>query len=485
MEEGWVVEYSCMSELKGLVSASAETMLSDLPDGTPSTRTNSTEWQSTPRDSGGSSLAASISNSERLHKRRSCIPEALLLKQGSFGAAVFSLASSAIGSGSLALPYMLKSTGICSGIVMLIVGAVLSHLSLEVLMVATRRTGSRSLADLVALATGHRAARGAVNGVVAVYGVSAVLCCLVFIGDFFCGIAHSPLIDVQISRSSAICLVAVCVVWPLALPRSLSALRYASALSIAAIGFITLAVVCKAPTYAALRQMEGEFALLGEDNHLGEDGLLWWSGDPRAWLRAFGIALFAFAAQTNAVPVAYGLHEVDTNQVRWVSLCSMSLALAVYVPLALCGYLSFRGGTHQDFILNYPDDDVVMLLVRCCCLASMCISVPINLSPAAQSIAGFASGALNKHPAALHRGIVTVVVAICTLVATRSEHIAGIIGLIGAGLGSIVVLVLPALICRNLLVQSSAPQKAARLSGILFAASALGFAAFCLQVFNM
>jgi len=344
------------------------------------------------------------------------------------------------------------------------------------------------LADLVAVATGRGSARCFVNAVVAIYGVSAVLCCLVFIGDFFSGIASSPLLGLDVSRSTSIIVIAICVVWPLALPRSLGALRYASALSVAAICLISLVVAWKALFSAAAVEplVAGPPGGANLEKDTAANKLLWWTDDPGAAVRAFGVALFAFAAHTNAVPVAATLRDDDAARLRRISLCSVCLELAVYVPLALGGYLTFRGATKEDFILNYRNDDPAILAVRCLCGASMCIGVPINLSPAARSIAGLLSDSRRQEgSAALHRVIVTVVIAACTCLAVRSDHIAEIIGLIGGSLGTIVALVWPAIVYRRILFVSQPTRQVKGLLGLLVCASLLGFSAFALQLYKV
>jgi len=168
-----------------------------------------------------------------------------LLGEGSLGAAVFTLVTSAMGAGCLSLPFMLKNSGIISGLLMLCVGAILAHLSLVVLMSCARYTESESMAQLVSVARGGGSGR-IVDVVIAVYGIAAVLCYLMFIGDFFLGIARSPVLNLDVSRETLIVCIALVVVWPLSLPRRLSALRYVCVLSVMAIGLTAIVVAWRA-----------------------------------------------------------------------------------------------------------------------------------------------------------------------------------------------------------------------------------------------
>lgn len=416
--------------------------------------------------------------------------------EGSVLAGVFTLVSSAMGAGCLSLPFMMKRSGIILGFLMLVLGALMAHLSLVVLMSCARYTESHSMARLVSLARDPKSERQGqgplrrlftssktVDVVIAVYGIAAVLCYLIFIGDFFTGIARSSLINSTVSRETLIVTVAVCVVWPLSLPRSLTALRYVCVVSVMAICLTAVAVACKAPGYMAR-------GALGASTHLGEHSmeraeeawvLKWWDTDWRSALQSFSISLFAFAAHTNAVPVATSLKRADPSSIWCVSLYSVCIELVFYVLMGLGGYLSFRGLTKQDFILNYRNDDVSMFAVRCVYGVVVCLGAPINLSPAASSIQGLLRGDGAKSSCALHFVVVTVIIAGCTFVALLDEHIADVIGLIGASFGTLIVLAWPAMVYRKTLYHLH-PKKIRRVVFYSLASAAtLGFVAFASQ----
>ena len=90
------------------------------------------------------------------------------------------------------------------------------------------------------------------------YGMAAVLIYMMLIGDFFADIAQSPLFGyADVPRQHLILASLVCV-FPLSIPRNVTALRYISFLSTGVIVFLTAVVVAKmpahvlaTPTYAA------------------------------------------------------------------------------------------------------------------------------------------------------------------------------------------------------------------------------------------
>lgn len=318
-----------------------------------------------------------------------------------------------------------------------------------------------------------------VDGVIAIYGIAAVLCYLMFIGDFFVGIARSPLLSLSVSREALIVTISVMIVWPLSLPRDLSALRYVCVLSVLAICLTALVVACRAPSYAAMGS-----TMLEEDEELWK--LKWWSGDALSHLKSFSIALFAFAAHTNAVPVATSLKQADAESIQRVSFYSVCIELVFYAVMGLAGYVSFRGHTKQDFILNYRSDDMTMFCVRCMYGIVVCLGAPINLSPAASSILGLLNlGEARASRKAQHCIVVTSIIAVCVCVALWSEKVADVIGLIGASFGSLIVLVWPAMIYRGALFDLHPHRLARAVFFSLLLASTFGILAFIAQCLSM
>jgi len=195
--------------------------------------------------------------------------------------------------------------------------------------------------------------------------------------------------------------------------------------------------------------------------------------------------LFAFAAHTNAVPVATSLKRADGLSIWCVSFYSVCIELIFYTVMGLGGYLSFRGLTKQDFILNYGNDDLVMFVVRCVYGVVVCLGAPINLSPAASSILGLLScGGDSKRLQRLHPIVVTLVVMGCVCVAIWNEQVADVIGLCGASFGTLIVLAWPAVIYRKVLFDLHPPNLARGVYALLKCAAFMGFAAFSVQAYG-
>mmetsp|Transcript_122462 Transcript_122462/g.305793 ORF Transcript_122462/g.305793 Transcript_122462/m.305793 type:complete len:561 (-) Transcript_122462:392-2074(-) len=402
--------------------------------------------------------------------------------EGSPLAGIFTLVSSAMGAGCLSLPFMFKQSGIILGLLLLFAGAVLAHLSLVVLMCCARYTDSGSMAHLVSLAGGSSRGGRAVDVVIAIYGIAAVLCYMMFIGDFFGGIVRSPFLGWDVPRETLIICIAAVVVWPLSLPRSLTALRYVCVLSVVSICITAVVVAFKTPEQQSLGFEEAS----GSGTQAPDDWeLRWWNSDPRCALQSFSIAIFAFAAHTNAVPVATSLKRADGRSIWCVSFYSVCIEFIFYALMGLGGYLSFRGLTKQDFILNYSNDDLVIFVVRCVYGVVVCLGAPINLSPCASSILGLLSqGGERTRLQQLHPLVVTLVVVGCVCIAIWNEQVADVIGLIGSSCGTLIVLAWPSMIYRRVLFDLHPPRLAKGVYALLRCAALMGFAAFSVQAYS-
>jgi len=405
---------------------------------------------------------------------------------------VFTLVASAMGAGCLSLPHMMRQSGLGLGLVLLICGAAFAHLSLVVLMSCARYTKCRSLAQLVALSCGAADIEAKilrqgrvrmdlfVDAVLAAYGVAAVLIYMMLIGDFLGGIAQHPALfgsAVAVPRAPLI-LGALPLLLPLSLPREVSALRHICVLSTSAIAFMAVAVLVKTP---ALTMAHAE---------LGKQ-IVWFDGDAWTTLKSFSIAVFSFASHTNAVPVGTTLKDPRPARIWRVSLSSVLIELVVYIVIAVGGYLSFMGDTKQDFIRNYPNDDRLMLLVRCVYSVPIVFGVPINLSPAAASMLALAQRATADHDGRssyaegawcnkgmLHAFIVTAVLFCCAAVAICSEAIADVIGLMGSLFGTFICLWWPYRIYCAVLGKFHGYRLATALRTLWLASTIVGISAF-------
>ena len=323
------------------------------------------------------------------------------------------------------------------------------------------------------------------------YGMAAVLIYMMLIGDFFADIAKSPLFGYTEVPRQHLIVASLVFVFPLSIPRNVTALRYISFLSTSVIVFLTAVVLAKMPAH-----------VLANEATAAEVAPWTNAGRFQTVLQSFAMALFSFNAHTNAVPVAMALDQPRAARIWQVSFFSVLIEFAIYAIIATAGYLSFGNSTKQDFIRNYPADDGWMLVVRCVYSVPVIFGVPINLSPAAASIQAlaarlFSGGHLQRQASeqqprswrshARRAWIVGTVLLCSAALAICCEAFADVIGLFGAFFGTVICLVWPLRIYQRVMKDLHSRLLATVVSVALTVASFLGGLAFleqCARVFQ-
>lgn len=364
------------------------------------------------------------------------------LQPGGIRSCSAALAATALGAGALALPYAFSLTGVGLGLVTMTAAAFVSALSLQILMVAARYTGTSSYASVLELAVGSRAASAALDLTVLLNGVGAVTCILIFEGDFCPSVFGSPpgLPGMVVSRDVAVVGAAIAA-WPLTLPSEISALRYV-AVAVPVALLITLGIVLwDAPELHRAARAAG-------------DHITWWDFNARRWLQAAAIMVNAFANHMNAVPAANLLENpsiarivkatVNANLLVWFLLCCIGVG----------GYVSWAGATQGDFLLNYPQDRPEIWVCRLMLALLVYFVLPVSILPTAKSCGQLALrvvGSEQEVGPKTHAASATILLASCTGIALRVRDVASVLGLLGGLLASSIMFVFPAIIYRFLL----------------------------------
>jgi len=369
------------------------------------------------------------------------------LEPGSIRSASLALMATALGAGALAIPFAFSLTGVGLGLATLFAAAMVSALSLQILMVAARYTGLKSYAELLELAAGSAAASLMLDLTVVLNGVGAVTCILIFEGDFLPAIFKSPpggLPGFALPRSWAVAGAALAA-WPLTLPDDISALRYVSILVPLAV-MITVAIVL-----TDTPELHREVRELG-----GAAGRVqWWDFEPMRWLKAASIMVNAFANHQNAVPVA---RQLDNPSVARIVKTTVNANLAVWALLAsmgMGGYMSWAGLTKGDFLLNYPDGRPEIWICRIMLSLVVYLVLPVSILPTAKSGAQLILRLCGHRTAEIsgkaHAMSATLLLCGCTTIALLVSDVAAVIGVLGGVLASSLMFWFPALVFWKLL----------------------------------
>jgi amino acid permease len=363
------------------------------------------------------------------------------LEPGSVRTASSALAATALGAGALAVPYAFSLTGLGLGLLTLTMAGLISSLSLQVLMIAGRYTGTESYAAVLELAVGSKWASLMLDLVVLMNGIGAIACILIFEGDFLPSVLASPpgLSGVHLSRVGGVIAAAIAV-WPLTLMPNISALRFVN-VAVPIVLVVTISIVlCDVPTFSARLPA-------------GED-IVWWDFEPKKWLQAAAIMINAFANHQNAIPAVTSMEKPSILRIVKATLHGNLMVLVLYACLGTGGYVSFAGATKGDFLLNYPEGRPEIWACRLMLALIVYLVLPVAAMPTAKSAAQFILSVLGRDTTVgpkTHKVSATVLMLFCATIASLVSDVSSVIGVLGGILASSLMFWFPAVVFKSLL----------------------------------
>uniref|UniRef100_A0A0D3F9Z4 Amino acid transporter transmembrane domain-containing protein n=1 Tax=Oryza barthii TaxID=65489 RepID=A0A0D3F9Z4_9ORYZ len=268
----------------------------------------------------------------------------------SFSGAVFNLSTTIVGAGIMALPATMKVLGLVPGLILVMLAAVLTDASIELLVRFSRAVGATSYGEAMGDAFGAFG-RGLLQLCVVVNNVGVMVVYMIIIGDVLSGksssggVHHHGVIEGWFGpnrwngRFSILVIVTLGVFTPLTCFKRVDSLKYTSALSVA------LAVVFVVITagITTIKLMRGQIPMpkLFPDVHD-------WSSTWRLFTAA-PVLVTAYICHYNVHPIHNELK--DHSQIRPIVRASLLLCLVVYTTTSFFGFLLFGEATLDDMLV--------------------------------------------------------------------------------------------------------------------------------------
>jgi len=384
----------------------------------------------------------------------------------SVSSSVFTLVSSAFGGGLLTLPFAVMQTGWLVGLLLLLVSGGLNFISISMLIDCTHKVKKYSYASLLGQAIGAKSAL-VLDLVMVMYGFGAIIAYYIYLADFL-----TPLTSVvssgylECNRSCSI-LVSFCVALPLTFPEKLSALKFVSPISTLSLLFTAIVVVFRSP-----------------GNHANSDKIFEAVKLDPNFLQSFSIILFSFVCHLNVVSVAAELAEPTPARIRRVACLVSGLLFVFYSLIGVLGYFSFGSGISQNFINNFPADNLATT-VRLTLTLTLLFSLPITASPTSHAIVHYALalGLVSPPGGRLRLGAAAAVLGSAAVIANYLTGAAVVLGVLGGSFGTLLMLVFPALIYRTIFRDEMTAQGIFGVS-LMAAGSAVSFASVAFTLLN-
>eukprot|EP00927_Polykrikos_kofoidii_P003898 TRINITY_DN11564_c0_g1_i1.p1 TRINITY_DN11564_c0_g1~~TRINITY_DN11564_c0_g1_i1.p1 ORF type:complete len:517 (+),score=66.66 TRINITY_DN11564_c0_g1_i1:83-1552(+) len=308
------------------------------------------------------------------------------LGPGSQRGAVLALASTAFGSGILALPWVFAVLGLPLGVLVLVSAGTASLISQRILANAAYATKLDDYAAIIAHSLGN--SMGILLDVIMfIYTLGSVIGYFVFIEQFGPPLADSLNLPKDFQDPKRMVIVfTIFPVLPMAILRSLSALRYATMVNVASLIVVAVTVCVMCPS--RLGEMTEK-----EEYPLAEDW--WYTPVVRAWTdipQAFAYCFYSFSCHVNLFQKYRELDSPNSKRVKKVLDRAVFLEMGVYIVVGTCGYLSLGPPCEESVPTTaWPSCTPVNILssprfsgpggviARIAMLVALLICVPVNI----------------------------------------------------------------------------------------------------------
>mmetsp|Transcript_19567 Transcript_19567/g.61989 ORF Transcript_19567/g.61989 Transcript_19567/m.61989 type:complete len:536 (+) Transcript_19567:120-1727(+) len=286
---------------------------------------------------------------------------------------IANLCNTIVGAGILGLPFAFMSCGMSLGLTLIFGCAGACCLSLHLLSTSAKTAGVWPSSFYTVAIAAIPTWTFLIDLAVAVKCFGVATSYLIVSGDMmpnvmaFIGAPHAwQDRDLWVSIS-------VAVAGPLACFAKLDALRHTSLLSILCVVYLAgLALaVAIAPDALACERDQPRDECRGPVE----------GGPSPETLRILSIFIFGFTCQQNIFAVVNELARPSARRVGLVIAASVGISLALYLVVAVGGFLVYGNRVHKDVLINFPEDSAAFTLARVGISLVVIFSYPLQAHP--------------------------------------------------------------------------------------------------------
>ncbi|PRP89167.1 putative sodium-coupled neutral amino acid transporter 10-like [Planoprotostelium fungivorum] len=288
---------------------------------------------------------------------------------GSFFGTTFNIMTCVIGSGILLLPSAFEECGVALAAILLAGLTLVSIYTINLLIKCSEVSGSKTYQEVAFTAYGLPGTRLAKFFLfLNLFGTLSAYCKIM--GDLAYPVAEYALHDHWYTDARTLsAALLVFIVLPLAFFSKIHQLEKTSILAILSVLVVLFLVVFRSIQHL-VHNGTGSVHIFRFENIKGI---------------ARSVPLFAFAAgcQTQIIPIFNELKPAlrERNAIKPIVYLSNANCFAVYVIIAVFGYLQFGGETCDNIVSNYADSDIIAIIGRVSMAAHVALAFPLQLWP--------------------------------------------------------------------------------------------------------
>lgn len=303
------------------------------------------------------------------------------MDKGSLRGSIFALCSSAIGSGVMSLPYVLRQSGMALGLGLIVLGAISALWSLNMIIDTSVQHNIKNFTDL-AERSGGKHLRRLLEVILLIYLFGACVSFQIIIASLIRFECVQFGVDPDFGNSWQFRAmvngpIALLFLFPLNSIKDMSGFRYVSMVSMASLLYMGLVLVIEMPMYAAYYL---------DPNNPKPRKIVWFIFDINFFTSA-ATTFFAYTCQIQLLPIYSELAYPDERRIKKVVRRSIIVDFGFYFTIAFCGYMSTFQET-QPIVLERPPlpiwkekYDIFMVIAIVAIVLVIFVSEPVNYNP--------------------------------------------------------------------------------------------------------
>lgn len=278
-----------------------------------------------------------------------------------------------VGGGVLSLPLAFAKCGIPVATVLMIMAAVVTERTLNMLCMTARRTGATSYGEIGGKAFGEWM-EWFISFLLFVFLLFIIVAYMILIQDIW-----TPLILLVFGKAfpvhkDTVLIIFLLLLSPVFVRRSLHALRWNCY-----VGFAAVSVLCGALAYHALQSILHSSSLPKEESRHNAGSSL------NDVFFALPIIMLSFICHFNVLSIQGALHFPSRQRMEFVISTALVACFILQYLVGLCGFL-YAGSAIQGNILLNVSDDWIFLVGRIGCGTTILVAAPIMLLPCRASM---------------------------------------------------------------------------------------------------